>query len=262
MRKNTLLALGCCLAVMAAASTLWGEVTVSAAISLKAALDDAKPLLEKAAGQTLTINYGASGTLAGQIRQGAPVDLFLSADRATAEKLADGGSADKKTLSVFATGELVLVVPSDNPAHLTAFADLTGPAVKKIAIGEPKVVPAGAYAQQALTALHLWDTLQKADKIVTAENVAQTLTFAARGEVEAAIVYATDARSNNKVKQIAVAPADSHTPIEYVGVIPLEAPDKTAAAAVQKALLSPQVQGVFKGHGFAAPPAASTAPAR
>jgi molybdate transport system substrate-binding protein len=261
MRKNTLRVL-VWLAVTSATSALWADVTISAAISLKPALDDARPLLEKAAGQPLTINYGASGTLAGQIRQGAPVDLFLSADLATAQKLADAGNADKKTLSVFATGQLVLVVPADNPAHIAAFADLAGPAVKKIAIGEPKVVPAGAYAQQALTALHLWDPLQRSEKLVTAENVAQALTFAARGEVDAAIVYATDALANNKVKQVAVAPADSHQPIEYAGVVPVDSPDKAAAAAIQKALASPEVQALFKSHGFAAPPAAATAPAR
>jgi molybdate transport system substrate-binding protein len=250
MRKNTLFTL-LFTAVISASSALWADVTISAAISLKPALEQAKPHLQKAAGQTVTFNYGASGTLANQIRQGAPVDLFLSADRPTVDKLVDAGGADKKTVATFATGDLVLVVPADNPAHLAGFADLTN--AKKIAIGDPKVVPAGAYAKQTLTTLKLWDTLDKADKLVTAENVAQTLAYAARGEVDAALVYATDAKASDKVKVLAVAPADSHAPIEYVGVIPKDASNPALAATLQATLATPEIQAIFKSNGFGPP---------
>ncbi|HVS71310.1 MAG TPA: molybdate ABC transporter substrate-binding protein [Phycisphaerae bacterium] len=236
----------------------FGEATVSAAISLKPALDEAKPLLEKAAGTSVTFNYGASGTLANQIRQGAPVDLFLSADRATAQKLVDSGDGDGKTMAVIATGQMVLVVPADNPAKITGFGDLSAKA-KKVAIGEPKVVPAGAYAKETLAALKLWDGLDKAGKLVMGENVAQVLAFAARGEVDAALVYATDAKSaGEKVKVVATAPGDSHDPIEYLGVVPKDAPDGRVGAAIEKEMGSAEVEAIFAKHGFGAAGKAAT----
>ncbi|HVX83731.1 MAG TPA: molybdate ABC transporter substrate-binding protein [Phycisphaerae bacterium] len=230
----------------------FGEATVSAAISLKPALDEAKPLLEKAAGTSVSFNYGASGTLANQIRQGAPVDLFLSADRATAQKLVDSGDGDARTMAVIATGQMVLVVPADNPSKITGFGDLAAKA-KKVAIGEPKVVPAGAYAKETLTALKLWDGLDKGGKLVMGENVAQVLAFASRGEVDAALVYATDAKSaGEKVKVVATAPGDSHDAIEYLGVVPKDAPDAQVGAALEKEMGSAEVRAIFAKHGFGA----------
>ncbi len=258
MRKTTPL-VALLMGVTLSVSAAWADLNISAAISLKPALEEAKPLLEKATGQTLSFNYGASGTLAGQIHQGAPVTLFLSADRPTAEKLVAQGDAAKASLTVFAQGQMVLITPAAKPAHVTGFADLTKPAVKKIAIGEPKVVPAGAYARETLVSLHLWDALNAGDKLVTAENVAQALAFVARGEADAGLVYATDAKATDKVKVIAVAPGDSHAAIEYVAAIPTDAPDKAAAATLIASLCSSDVRKVFEAKGFAAP---ATQPAK
>ena len=123
------------------------------------------------------------------------MDLFISADRATADKLVAANAGDKATRTVVAGHSLVLVVPKANaesPASPKTFADL--PKVKKVAVGEPKAVPAGAYAKEVLTKLKLWDDLDKAGKLVTGENVAQVLALVQRGEVDAGIVYAADAK--------------------------------------------------------------------
>ncbi|HVT83537.1 MAG TPA: molybdate ABC transporter substrate-binding protein [Phycisphaerae bacterium] len=246
-----------------AASTR-ADLTVSAAISLKGALEKARPELEKSLGEKITWNFGASGTLVGQIQQGAPVDLFISADRATAQKLVAAHAGENASLTVVAGNALVLVVPKAN-ADLRisprSFSDL--PKVRKVAIGEPKAVPAGAYATEVLTRLKLWDELEKAGKLVTGENVAQVMALVQRGEVDAGVVYATDARSAaDKVTVVMTADPSMHSPIEYVSVIVSASKHKASAAKLQQALLAPAAQETMREFGFtapAAPPAATAA---
>jgi len=251
---------------IAPALRLRADVTLAAAISLKPALEKARPDLEKAAGEKITFTFGASGTLASQIQQGAPIDLFLSADRSTAEKLAAANAADKASLHVFAGNELVLIFsPLSSSAPPKSLADI--PRLKSLAIGDPKIVPAGAYAQQLLTSLKLWDTLDKTTQLVTAENVAQVLSFVSRGDVEAGIVYASDAKAALPAPPtratIVVATADPtlHRPIEYVSVIVSASQNKTAAAKIQQALTGEKVQSTLKAFGFTPtplPPAAKS----
>jgi molybdate transport system substrate-binding protein len=255
MKRSLFVALS--LVGMFLAQSAFADVTISAAISLKGALERAQPELEKIAGEKITFNFGASGTLVGQIQQGAPVDLFISADRPTADRLVAAGAGDKATLAVITGNALVLVLPKDkaaSPASPKAFADL--PKAGKIAIGDPKAVPAGAYAREVLTQLKLWDELEKGGKLVTAENVAQVLALTQRGEVDAGIVYATDVRAAaDKVALIATAGPAMHSTIEYVSVIVTATRRRDAAIKVQQHLLSPAVQTAFREFGFTAPPA-------
>jgi molybdate transport system substrate-binding protein len=232
---------------------LHAEVTISAAISLKDVLEQARPLLEKAAGDKVTFNFGASGTLAGQIRQGAPVDVFISADRANVTKLVEEKVCDQTSVRVVAENAMVLIVPDKPRAGAPAiseFADLAKEGVKRVAVGEPKVVPAGAYAKETLTNLKLWETLQKRGVLVMGENVAQVLAFVDRGEVDAGLVYATDARAVKHVKVVATAGAKLHTPIEYVGAIVSATRNRVAAERVEKALASDDVKKIFAAAGF------------
>ena len=161
---------------------LRADVTVSAAISLKGALEKAQPELEKAIGDKIVFNFGASGTLLSQIEKGAPVDLFIAADRATADKLARDKAGEAATEKVVACNQLVLIVSRlvDDKSHVpSGFADVLKAA--KVAVGDPKVVPAGSYAKQVFTHLNVWDDLEKSGKLVTVENVAQVLTYVRAG---------------------------------------------------------------------------------
>lgn len=240
------------------------DLTISAAISLKPALEKAQGALEKAVGEKIVYNFGASGTLELQIEQGAPVDLFISADRPTVTKLlaARGEShAEKGTDKAIAGNELVLIwSPLSSYAPKPGFGDLTK--AHKLAIGDPKIVPAGAYAQEVLTHLKLWDELEKSNKLVLAENVAQVLTFVRRGDAEAGLVYATDAmNAGAQVKVVGIADPSMHRAIEYVSVVVAGSKNPEAAVKAQQALLSADVQAVLKGFGFTPPPGpASTAP--
>jgi len=246
------------------AGTARADVTVSAAVSLKAALEKAQPELERSLGEKIIWNFGASGTLSGQIQQGAPVDLFISADRPTADKLVAANAGDKATLTVIAGNSLVLVVPkanADSPASPKAFADL--PKAKKVAVGEPKAVPAGAYAREVLTKLKLWDDLDKAGKLVTGESVAQVLALVQRGEVDAGVVYATDAGgAADKVSVVATADPAMHSPIEYVSVVVTASKHKESAAKLQQLIEAPGAQATLKEFGFTAPPVPATAPGK
>jgi molybdate transport system substrate-binding protein len=242
------------LAAVAVMSTLFAvptaraEVVVSAAISLKSVLEAAQPELEKVAGEKVTFNFGASGTLAGQIVQGAPVDLFISADRATVERLLSAHAAAAESVKVIAGNVLVLVAPKRSAAPAKV-ADL--PEVKRVAVGEPKVVPAGVYAKEALVALKLWEPLEKAGKLVTCENVAQVVTLVDRGEVEAGFVYRTDALAAKNVRVVAEVDPALHGKIEYVSAVVTASKKAEAVGKVQAALLGERVRGILKDKGFA-----------
>jgi molybdate transport system substrate-binding protein len=250
------------MAGLVALAAIWGtpragraDVSVSAAVSLKGVLEQMQPELEKAAGEKIVFNFGASGTLAGQIKQGAPVDLFISADRVNADTLVKEKLADAASEAVVAKNALVLAVPATKgvatSALVSGFADLKKDAVKKVAVGEPRVVPAGEYAKETLTKLGLWDDLEKAGKLVMGANVAAVLTYVKRGEVDAGLVYKTDAmEAGDAVKVVATADEKTHAPIEYVGVIVAASGKKDAAAAIQKQLVSDAAQKALEDAGF------------
>ncbi|BBD59599.1 molybdenum ABC transporter periplasmic molybdate-binding protein [Nostoc sp. HK-01] len=188
-------------------------LTISAAASLKDALEAIKPIYNQAKPNiNLAYNFGSSGALQQQIEQGAKVDVFISA----ATKQID--ALDKKGLLVDGTkknllqNQLVLIAPQ-NSTKISDFQDLTSPQIKKVALGEPKSVPAGQYAQQVLTALKLADKIKS--KFVYAKDVRQALNYVESGNVDAGLVYLSDAKSTAKVKIITTAPENSHSPIVY-----------------------------------------------
>lgn len=194
-----------CTPVMAA------DLVVSAAASLTYAFEEMKAPFEKAnPGTTLVFNFAASGALLKQMEQGAPVDVFASADQETMDKAA--ALIDPASRIDFAGNALVLVVPLEGGQAVTDPKDLQRDSFKFIAIGNPESVPVGRYTKGALTAAGLYDTL--APKLVLAENVRQALDYVARGEVQAGFVYATDATQRaDKVK--VAAEVAGHKPISY-----------------------------------------------
>ncbi|MGG3563309.1 molybdate ABC transporter substrate-binding protein [Neobacillus rhizosphaerae] len=193
------------------------ELTISAAASLQDALNEIKATFEKDHSIVkINYNFGSSGALGQQISQGAPVDLFFSAAKDKFDKLVQDGLIDKSKGTDLVGNELVLVVPNDSKKEIKAFKDLTKTA--RISIGTPEAVPAGQYAKETLEKLNVWKALE--GKVVYAKDVRQVLTYVETNNVDAGLVYKTDALISKKVKIVATAEENTHAPIIYpLGVI-------------------------------------------
>jgi molybdate transport system substrate-binding protein len=230
------------------------SITVSAAISLKDALDELGPIFQVqqhrkngGSGTAVTYNYGGSGTLARQIEQGAPVDVFFSAAEKQMDELAAQGLIVADTRRDLVGNALVLIAPAQ-ATTLHSFQDLTNPAVKALALGETSTVPAGMYARQTLEHLGLFAALEK--KVVYAKDVRAVLTYVETGNADAGLVYQTDANTSTKVHVIAIAPADSHDPILYPAAVLRDSKNKPAARAFVEFLQGPDARAVFQKYGF------------
>jgi molybdate transport system substrate-binding protein len=191
------------------------EVTVSAAISLKNAFEEIGKLFEsRYRGSRVILNFAASGDLARQIRGGAPVDVFASAAAKDMDSLEHDGLIEKNTRADFATNEVALIVPVGGKNRISSFKDLEQPGLGRVAVGNPKTMPIGRYADEVLRYFAIADRIR--EKLVYTENVRQVLEYVARGEVDAGIVYVTDALVNPRdVAIAATAPAGSHKPVLY-----------------------------------------------
>lgn len=198
-------------------------------------------------GVEVRLNADDSSKLAAQIVNGAPADLFLSANEKWADYVADQGFAQEKTALLGNT--LVLVVPHGNPARISGPEDLTLPAVQKVALAGP-TVPAGIYARQALNRLHLLDELEKQKKIVAGESVRVTLAYVERGEAEAGVVYGTDAKITDQVEVTATFSPATHDPIVYPLVLLKAAENNPAARQFRDRLTGPAGAAVFRKYGF------------
>ncbi|MDA8134774.1 MAG: molybdate ABC transporter substrate-binding protein [Desulfobacteraceae bacterium] len=227
------------------------EITVSAAMSLKNAFEEMGKLYESKTGTSCVFNFGASGDLLKQIAGGAPVDIFASA----AKK--DMDEADKQELTLagtradFALNSVVLVVPADAKTGLHSFEGLNSAAIKKIAVGNPKSVPAGRYAEEVFNFYNITASIR--DKFIYTENVRQVLDYVARNEVDAGVVFATDAAVRTKeVKIVAAAPETSHKPAVYTVAVVKGSKYEAEARAFIALLLSGEGQAVLKNYGFKA----------
>ena len=232
-------------------------ITISAAISLKDALTAIAKTFESESADKVEFNFGASGPLAAQIQQGAPVDAFISAANKQVDNLIKSGKADPTTRRVIVLNTLVLIVPTAAKNPPQSFADLTADRVGKIALGQPKTVPAGQYAMETLQNLKLADALSA--KIVYGANVRQVLDYVVRNEVDAGMVYATDAKvAGDTVKVVATAPDSSHEPIEYPAVILTTATHQSAAMRFLTFLQSDPAKSIFISQGFVLPTGPTT----
>src|SRR5204863_5715602 len=194
---------------------------------------------------TLRYTFGSSGELARQIEAGAPVGLFVSAAARQMDELEAQGLIAPATRRVFARNVLVVVKPADSTLDLVRAADLLDARVKKIVVGNPRTVPVGQYAEESLRAQALWDRLQP--KLVFAENVRQALDYVARGEVDAAFVYATDAAVRpGRVKEAFRPAEDTYRPVTYPVAMVRESRHKALAQAFIDALLSASGQAVLR----------------
>jgi molybdate transport system substrate-binding protein len=224
------------------------SLTVSAAISLKGALDKLGHIYEQRHPDTKVIfNYGSSGTLEHQIEQGAPVDVFLSAAEKQMDALESADLLVAGTRRDLVGNQLVLVVPVSSSV-LKDFSDLVRPEVRVVALGEPGTVPAGMYAHQTLERLGLLAAVEK--RAVYAKDVRAVLTYVETGNADAGIVYQTDARTSMKVRVVATAPFATHDPIAYPAAVIRTTKNIDAARAFLDFLEGPDALTVFKKYGF------------
>lgn len=245
MSTRRLCALLLCAALHAPA--LAQTITVSAATSLQDALRELASLYQQTRpGSRVQLNFAASGTLLAQLARGAPVDVFASADAATMDRAAAQGLIDAATRVDVVANQLVIVVPRDGGAVPTLHA-LRGDAVRRIAIGSPSSVPAGAYAQAVLRQHGLWDTLQP--KLVFGENVRQVLTYVGRGEVDAGFVYRSDALAEAARVRIALT-VPTMTPLRYPLARVRASAQPQAAEAFMSFLRTPPAHAVWRRYGF------------
>jgi molybdate transport system substrate-binding protein len=228
------------------------EITVSAAASLTDVMEEIKGLYEGKSNHTLAMNYGSSGALQQQIEEGAPADIFISAAQKQMGTLQEKGLIDEGSRIDLLENAVVLIVPADGADNedIADFQSLAADSVVNLAIGEPESVPAGRYAKEILTSLELWEALEAEEKLVLAKDVRQVLTYVERGDVDAGIVYMTDALSSEQVKVVAPAPAGSHTPVTYPAAIVKESAGQDAAEDFMAFLQSEEIATVFEKHGF------------
>jgi molybdate transport system substrate-binding protein len=204
---------------------------------------------ERNANVLVRFTFGASGALLQQIANGAPVDVFVSADEDTVERGVAQMLLARDTRREVASNSLVLVTANDNQ-RLTGLAGLTDDVIKRIAIGKPVTVPAGRYAQQALQAAGLWTTL--AARLVYADNVRQVLDYVSRGEVDAGFVYATDATVMRDRVRVATT-VEGHPPIRYPAIATADTPRRDLAVAFIAFLLTREARDRFVAAGFGPP---------
>lgn len=227
------------------------QVTISAAASLTDAFKELAPKFEGARpGVTLRLNFAASGTLLQQMSQGAPVDVFASADQATMDRAAAQKLVDPATRRDFAVNSLVLIEPAQGGVGVQSLQDLAKAGVKRIAIGKTATVPAGRYTQQALESARLWEPL--GPKFVQADSVRQVLDYVSRGEVDAGFVYRTDALAAGDKIRI-VLTAEGHTPVSYPAAVTADSAHRQVAQDFIGFLTSAEGGAVLARHGFSQP---------
>jgi molybdate transport system substrate-binding protein len=228
-------------------------VLIAAAASLQNALDELDPVFERAnSGVTVNYNFAASGPLQQQIEQGAPVDVFISAATRQMDALQQQDLILTDTRRNLLTNDLVLIVPSDSTLGITSFRQLTNANVRKISVGEPRSVPAGQYAEELFRNLGILEQLRS--KFVYGNSVRNVLGTIESGNAEAGVVYVTDARISNRVRQVATAPSNLHSPIVYPIAVIKDSRHQDAARAYAQFLRSGTAQTVFRRYGFGIAP--------
>jgi molybdate transport system substrate-binding protein len=223
---------------------------VSAAASLQDALKTIELRFARAnPGVKLTYNFGSSGALQQQIEQGAPVDVFVSAAQKQMNALQQKGLILNETRRNLLTNRLVLIVPQNSTLGLSSFRQLVK--AKKIAVGEARSVPVGQYAEEVFKNLGLLAPLKS--KFVLGNNVRNVLSVVESGNVDAGMVYATDAKLSNRVKPVATAPTTLHSPIVYPVAVLKSSKNAAAAKAYLQFLASDAAKTVFRTYGFGTP---------
>lgn len=228
------------------------ELVLSVAVSMKEAVEEVGRRFAGPRGVTLRYNFGASGELQKQIEAGAPVDVFISAGIRQMDELERQGLLVPGTRRVFAGNILIAIKPAATAQDLSGPSDLLDRRVQRIALGNPRTVPAGQYAEESLRALGLWERLRP--RLIFGENVRQVLDYVSRGEVQVGIVYATDALTRtDRVRLAFPFPEDTHSPIVYPAAVVKGGRHPDVARAFVDLLAGPEGQAVLRRLGFEPP---------
>ena len=223
------------------------DLHVFAAASLTDAMKAIGEHFQKQSGVRVSFNFGASSLLARQIEEGAPADIFVSADEAKMDQLQKDGLIDSGTGDLLGNS-LVIVAPADSSLTIGTTADLLKPEIRKIALADPAAVPAGIYAREFLTHEALWEKLKA--KVVPTENVRAALAAVESGNVDAAFVYKTDAAISHRVRIIHAVQEKDAPAISYPIAVLKESKNRGAAEQFEHYLQSPPATEVFERSGF------------
>ena len=227
-------------------------LNIAAAASLTDVLKEIDSLYTKSkTWVTTTPNFAQSGTLQTQIENGGPADIFISAAATQMDNLQKENLLLNDTRKNLLNNKIVMIVPLDSTLGLTSFNDLGLAKVQKIAVGDPKSVPAGTYATQAFDELGITGQVQP--KEVLGADVRTVLTYVETGNVDAGIVYSTDALTSTKVKVVASAPADINAKVVYPVAVFAASKNTDTAKDYLNFLFSPQAKTVFEKYGFSIP---------
>jgi molybdate transport system substrate-binding protein len=239
------------MALLAGVAASAADVTVFAAASLADSLKQIAAHYEKISGDKIIFNFGASSTLARQIEEGAPADIFFSADEAKMDGLEKKGLIDITTRTSRLGNLLVVVISKESELPIKSAADLTNVAVKKIALADTKAVPAGVYAKEWLEKQQVWAALEP--KVVPTENVRGALAAVESGNAEAGIVYKTDAHVSKKIKVAYEVPPTDAPKITYPMALVKESKQPVAAKKFLDYLASKEAGQTFRRFGFILP---------
>jgi molybdate transport system substrate-binding protein len=224
------------------------NITIAAAISLKDSLQEIKTIYQQNHPEIqITYNFGSSGSLQQQIEQGAPIDIFISASKKQMDALESKNLLLTESRNILVTNQLVLITQKDEK-NVQNFADLTKTELVKIALGEPKSVPAGQYGEQVLKYYKIYDQIKS--KLIYSKDVRQILTYVETNNVNAGLVYITDAKTSNQVRIVATAPPNSHVPIIYPLAVLKDSKNIKNAQELNNFLLGAIAQNIFKKYGF------------
>jgi molybdate transport system substrate-binding protein len=228
---------------------VWAEeILVSAAASLTDVLNEISKDYQSKSKNTVKFNYGPSSGLARQIDEGAPADIFFSADLPQMDNLDKKGRLEPGTRKNLLSNQLVIIAPADSKLAISSPKDLLKADVKRIALAEPSSVPVGVYTSKYLTDERLWDQVKP--KVVPVQDVRATLASVESGNVEAGFVYKTDAAVSRKVKIVYEVPIDKGPKITYPLAIVKDSKRKEAARDFVSYVQSPAAKDAFKKYGF------------
>ena len=224
------------------------QILVSAAASLADVLQEISAAYQGRSKHTVKFNLGPSSGLARQIDQGAPADIFFSADLPQMDNLDKKGRLEAGTRKNLLSNQLVIIVPADSKLTLSSSKDLLKVEVKRIAMAEPSSVPVGVYSKKYLAGQGFWKKVEA--KVVPVQDVRATLASVESGNVEAGFVYKTDAAATQKVKIVYEVPIDKGPKITYPVAIVKESKHKSAARDFLSYLQSIPARNAFKKFGF------------
>lgn len=224
------------------------EITVFAAISLTDALTEIGAEFSKKYTVEVFFNFAASTTLQRQIEKGASADVFISASPIQADELEELNLIEEGSRTDILSNQLVLIAQKNAKINIKHLNEIKLNSISKVAIGQPDIVPAGAYAKEALKHLNLWEEIQP--KLIFGTDVRATLAYVSTGNVMLAFVYETDTRVSDKVKVIYTIPSNTHSSITYPAVVLKGSSQKLKAQEFIEYLKTPIAINIFDNYGF------------